>query len=1348
MSTFPRHPGQEQEYDRAEQLHLVPRGEKPRKALWKRIAIWTGIGVLALIAVVIVAILVLPHVKAFRQYALHVAEQKVASSLGTQVHVADFGLSLSRLMLDLYNLKVDGAPPHPTPPLLAIDHIHLQLGISSILHRQWYVKNIVIDRPVAHVWVDASGTNNLPEAKKSNSQSHTDLFQLGIRHALLDRGVVYFNNRKSDLDAYLHDLTLNARFNPGQQRYAGKVSYSDGNIQVGNYRPIPHDLTANFDLIRNAFQLNDAVLRSGPSHLDLSATVNDFSQPRVHATYSAVIDSGEFRRITQNPIFPIGVISAVGTLDYQRQPNVPALASVTLRGNLNSRLLQVNASGLQAQITALGANYSVANGNVVSDLRAGLLGGNLIATVTMHDLTGNSHSRMHAALKGISLAQVPPMMKSSALQQLSLGGTVNADADAAWGRSLNDMVARTNADIHARVAPRQNGRAEVVPVDGVIHATYVAARKEISLANSYVDTPQTSLQLNGTLSNTSSLNIRLQANNLHGLETIADSFRTAQGSQPPSQLGLYGTASFIGAVRGSTAAPHLTGQLQATNLRLKGSVWRVLRTDINVSPSLASLQNGVLQPADRGRITFNIRTALRKWSFSSTSPFQVGLNASQVNVAHLTKLAGSQTPVTGTLSTNIAVSGTELNPIGRGSVSLTNAKISSEPVQSLNLNFQGTGNEVHSNLTAQIPAGRADGAFSYFPKQQTYQAQLRALGLRLDKVHLIQAGNLELAGVLNITAAGQGSIKNPELTATIESPQLQVRKQILGDLRLQTNLADHLANISLITRAVDTVVNARAQVHTAGEYETVATVDTQRIPLQPVIALYAPAQAVNLTGQTELHATLRGPLKNKAAMDAHATIPVLQVNYANKVNIGAISPIHIDFTNGVLQLQRTDIRGTNTEVQLQASVPTSGSAPLSLLALGTVNLQIAQLFDPDITSSGELRFDINSYGARANPDVQGQVRIVNASIATGAAPIGLQNGNGVLTLTKDRLNIAQFTGTVGGGKVQASGGVLYKPSLRFDLAIAGKGIRLLYPEGVREGIDTNLTLTGTKEASLLAGQVKIDQLSFTPDFDLTSFMGQFGGAGVPPPASPGFTQNLQLNIGVQSTNSINLVSRELSIQGNANLTVRGTADQPVILGRVNLNGGDLILMGNRYVLQQGIIDFANPARTEPTVNLAANTTIQQYNIYLQFYGPADKLRTNYTSVPSLPPSDIINLLAFGKTSEASAANPSPGNLGAESLLASQVSSQVTSRIEKIAGISRLSVDPVLAGNGTQQNPGARITIQQRVTGNIFVTFATDVTQTQDQVIQLQYKLTPKVTLSGTRDQNGGFGFDTRIQKSW
>jgi translocation and assembly module TamB len=205
----------------------------------------------------------------------------------------------------------------------------------------------------------------------------------------------------------------------------------------------------------------------------------------------------------------------------------------------------------------------------------------------------------------------------------------------------------------------------------------------------------------------------------------------------------------------------------------------------------------------------------------------------------------------------------------------------------------------------------------------------------------------------------------------------------------------------------------------------------------------------------------------------------------------------------------------------------------------------------------------------------------------------------------------------------------------------------------------------------------------------------------------------------------------------------------VILGRVNINGGDLIFMGNRYVLQGGTLDFVNTSRTEPVVNVSVNTTIQQYAIQMQFWGPADHLHTNYSSDPALPPADIINLVAFGKTQESAAANPTPpGALGAQSLIASQVSSQVTSRLSKVAGISQLAIDPLRGCNQQSGGTGACITVQQRVTSKMFVTFSADVTNTQRTTVQLEYRATPRVSFSGSRDQNGGFGFDTRIHKSW
>ena len=105
---------------------------------------------------------------------------------------------------------------------------------------------------------------------------------------------------------------------------------------------------------------------------------------------------------------------------------------------------------------------------------------------------------------------------------------------------------------------------------------------------------------------------------------------------------------------------------------------------------------------------------------------------------------------------------------------------------------------------------------------------------------------------------------------------------------------------------------------------------------------------------------------------------------------------------------------------------------------------------------------------------------------------------------------------------------------------------MLYPEGVREELSAHLTLSGNPTRATLGGQVNVDQLSLTPDFDLSS-LSSFGNNGVQEPPSRGFLANLQLNVALRSSQGINLVSRTVSANGAANLRVTGIAAQPVVI---------------------------------------------------------------------------------------------------------------------------------------------------------------------------------------------------------
>jgi translocation and assembly module TamB len=206
--------------------------------------------------------------------------------------------------------------------------------------------------------------------------------------------------------------------------------------------------------------------------------------------------------------------------------------------------------------------------------------------------------------------------------------------------------------------------------------------------------------------------------------------------------------------------------------------------------------------------------------------------------------------------------------------------------------------------------------------------------------------------------------------------------------------------------------------------------------------------------------------------------------------------------------------------------------------------------------------------------------------------------------------------------------------------------------------------------------------------------------------------------------------------------VRGTAAEPVLLGRTDITGGELFFNGNRYKVESGVIQFVNPVRTEPMVNVLVTTTVNQFNLSMNFTGPIDRLRTTYTSDPPLAPIDIINLLATGQTTEAA----STGSTSPESVIAGQLTSQFSSRVEKLAGITSLTIDPQVGG--AQGNGGGRLAVQQRVTKNLFFTFSTDLTTSTGQIVQIEYQVSQRFAVSTIRDQNGGYTVQIKLHKSF
>ncbi len=258
-------------------------------------------------------------------------------------------------------MTVHGAAPYPNPPLLQVAHAEVGVRIVSVLQQKWYLDSFVVDHPVVKMFTDAHGVTNIPVIKSSSSSSsNTSLFDLGIRHAVLDQGAVYYNDRQSVLSADLHNVDFRASFDSALQKYSGKLSYSDGHLQSGSFKPIPHNLEAEFDATPTTFHLSQAKLTSESSQLVLTATVQDYSHPQVQAHYAATLDASQFRRILENPSVPVGLIRASGSVAYQEAANRSLLDTVVVHGDLNSKQLDVQTPALRSQIRDIAAHYSLA----------------------------------------------------------------------------------------------------------------------------------------------------------------------------------------------------------------------------------------------------------------------------------------------------------------------------------------------------------------------------------------------------------------------------------------------------------------------------------------------------------------------------------------------------------------------------------------------------------------------------------------------------------------------------------------------------------------------------------------------------------------------------------------------------------------------------------------------------------------------------------------------------------------------------------------------------------------------------------------------------------------------------
>jgi translocation and assembly module TamB len=621
----------------------------------------------------------------------------------------------------------------------------------------------------------------------------------------------------------------------------------------------------------------------------------------------------------------------------------------------------------------------------------------------------------------------------------------------------------------------------------------------------------------------------------------------------------------------------------------------------------------------------------------------------------------------------------------------------------------------------------------------------------LSKFVTVQNAKTEVDGVVSAVADANGTVTQPGLKANLKLAKATYRGQGIGEAVVEAHSAGETVYVTANSTLVGAKVDATGQARLTGDYPAQAKVTITGLDIGKPMAMFGSG---DMKAQSMINgvATMNGPLKTPKALSGEAEFSPVEVKLQG-IELKAAEPLRVGLRDGVATLvqvhitgQDTDMRASGTGQLFGATDPKGGK--LDVKATGSVSMALLHTFDTGIISSGKVEFTVAAGGQVTNPDVTGTVQFDKVNVAMDGVPNGLSNMNGTLVLDDGRLKIQNLTATTGGGTLKIGGSIRYTNGVYADLTATGDVVRVrLY--GLSATANANLKLQGGTQSAMLSGTILMTRFGVGPDVDFAAF-GSPGGVSPPPdPNSP--ANKIRLDVHVTSAPQLDFQNSYAKLAGTVDLTIRGTAAVPSVLGRIEINEGSATFAGQKYQLQRGEIYFTNPVRIDPIIDLDATAQVENYDITVGLHGTATNLKPTYRSEPPLSESDVFALLALGRTQEeAQLYQERQAQQGTDpttsALLGGALNATVSNRVEKLFGVGSVKIDPAFVGTLGQSS--ARITVQQQISRQITATFATNVNTSAQQLIQVQYDLNHDNSIVVTRDESGVFSVVYKLRKRY
>jgi translocation and assembly module TamB len=722
-------------------------------------------------------------------------------------------------------------------------------------------------------------------------------------------------------------------------------------------------------------------------------------------------------------------------------------------------------------------------------------------------------------------------------------------------------------------------------------------------------------------------------------------------------------------------------------------------------------------------------------------------------------------PITGTLSADAQLSGPLSDPHVTATLAVRNGSAYQQQFDALDaaINYKGQSVDVPSlRVTAGPSTLRVAGSFTHPPgnfQLGDIRFEAQTNGVNLANLHALWPA-VPMTGTAQLSVSGAAALRPhtypvlSTLNGEVEARNLAVNGNPLGRLNLTANTAGGEIGLRLVADLAGANGRGAATVVPGNAYMTTASLnftDLTYSALQPFLDGGVPA---GIGAKASGALTLSGPLVRPAELMGELRINPLTIysiaapggvqpraNFESR-NSG---PVLVTIAKGAATLHPVRLQGSYEDLLFSGTAGLVGPHTLNIQTSGKLDLSMLQAFNPDVLASGSMVVNAAVRGTVERPSLEGVASLEKANLNLLNLPSGISNATGTIRFSGTDAVIQNLTGELGGGKVGISGFISYaRPQVTFRLETAIDHARVQYPENMSTEASARLTLSGSSARSLLSGNVTIFDVALFFRSDIGSLLNWAAASPSPSTDETGLLRNMRFDVRIQTAPNTQLRTRLTEdVQLVADLRLRGDWIQPGMLGNINLTEGDVTFFGTRYTLSRGAINFFDPNRIWPNLNVNLQTRVQGIEIAISVSGPMDRLKLAYHSDPPLRFQDVVSLLATGGSSItdpvlAARQTPVPvqGNnqIGASALLGQTVASPVAGRLQRLFGVTQLRIDPNLS-SGTN-TPQAAVTLQQQISPELNFTYIQDVARSNQQAVRVEWSISQEWSAVAQREYNG------------